>query len=212
MLDNVVRFVGQRVAAVVAETEAAAEDGCRLLEVEYEVLPAVFDPEEAMRAGGAGAARQGRRRRITGNIYVEIHGEVGDVAAGFAAADVVHEGTYSTSRVQHVHLETHGSIAWRDEDGRLHVRTSSQAPFIAQQKLCYLFGLRPRDVHVFTERVGGGFGGKQEMLTEDLCVLAALKTGRPVKWEFTREEQFIGATTRHPMTTRSSSAPSATAR
>ena len=65
----------------------------------------------------------------------------------------------------------------------------------------YLFGLYPHRIHVFTERVGGGFGGKQEMISEDLCVLATLKTGRPVKWEFTREEQFIGATTRHPMTT-----------
>ena len=135
-----------------------------------------------------------------GNIYVDIHGEVGSTAEGFAAADIVHEGVYSTSRVQHVHLETHGSIAWTSPDGRVHVRTSSQAPFIAQQKLCHIFGLRTRDVHVFTERVGGGFGGKQEMLTEDLCVLATLKTGRPVKWEFTREEQFIGATTRHQMT------------
>src|SRR5215475_15669180 len=120
-----------------------------------------------------------------GNIYVDIHGEVGSVADGFKAADAVHEMTYSTSRVQHVHLETHGSIAWRGEDGRYHVRTSSQAPFIAQQKLCHIFGLRPRDLHVFTERVGGGFGGKQEMLSEDLCLLATLKTGRPVKWEFT---------------------------
>jgi len=124
------------------------------------------------------------------------------VAEGFKAADAVHEMTYSTSRVQHVHLETHGSIAWRGEDGRIHVRTSSQAPFIAQQKLCHIFGLKARDLHVFTERVGGGFGGKQEMISEDLCVLATLKTGRPVKWEFTREEQFIGATTRHQMTTR----------
>jgi CO/xanthine dehydrogenase Mo-binding subunit len=135
-----------------------------------------------------------------GNIYVDIHGEVGSTAEGFAVADIVHEGVYSTSRVQHVHLETHGSIAWTSPDGRVHVRTSSQAPFIARQKLCHIFGLRTRDVHVFTERVGGGFGGKQEMLTEDLCVLATLKTGRPVKWEFTREEQFIGATTRHQMT------------
>ena len=70
-----------------------------------------------------------------------------------------------------------------------------------QQKLCHIFGLRARDLHVFTERVGGGFGGKQEMISEDLCLLATLKTGRPVKWEFTREEQFIGATTRHQMTT-----------
>ncbi|HZJ11353.1 MAG TPA: molybdopterin cofactor-binding domain-containing protein, partial [Methyloceanibacter sp.] len=95
----------------------------------------------------------------------------------------------------------HGSIAWVGEDGRLHVRTSSQAPFIAKQKLCYLFGLFDRNVHVFTERIGGGFGGKQEMISEDLCALATLKTGRPVIWEFTRAEQFIGATTRHPMTT-----------
>ena len=135
------------------------------------------------------------------NVYVDIHGELGNVEQGFEEADAIHERTYSTSRVQHVHLETHGSIAWRGEDGRLHVRTSSQAPFIAKQKLCYLFGLFDRDVHVFTERVGGGFGGKQEMISEDLCALATLKTGRPVMWEFTREEQFVGATTRHPMTT-----------
>jgi len=200
ILDNVVRFVGQRVAAVVAETEAAAEAGCRALEIEYEILPAVFDPVAAMEPG-APILHQ-KRGEAKGNIYVDIHGEIGNVAQGFQTADVVHENTYSTSRAQHVHLETHGSIAWKDDGGRLHVRTSSQAPFIAQQKLCHLFGLFPRNVHVFTKRVGGGFGGKQEMISEDLCVLATLKIGRPVKWEFTREEQFIGATTRHQMTTR----------
>jgi CO/xanthine dehydrogenase Mo-binding subunit/aerobic-type carbon monoxide dehydrogenase small subunit (CoxS/CutS family) len=200
VLDNVVRFVGQRVAAVVAETEAAAERACRLLDVTYEVLPVVFDPVAAMAADAPVLHDKGLAEK--NNIYVDIHGEIGSVAEGFKAADAVHEMTYSTSRVQHVHLETHGSIAWRGEDGRIHVRTSSQAPFIAQQKLCHIFGLKARDLHVFTERVGGGFGGKQEMISEDLCVLATLKTGRPVKWEFTREEQFIGATTRHQMTTR----------
>jgi putative selenate reductase molybdopterin-binding subunit len=199
MLDDVVRFVGQRVAAVVAETEAAAEAACRLLEVDYESLPAVFDPEAAM-LPGAPLLHQ-KRSAAYGNVYVDIHGEVGSTADGFAAADVIHEETYSTSRVQHAHLETHGSIAWTDENGRIHVRTSTQAPFIIQQKLCHIFSLRTRDVHVFTERVGGGFGGKQEMVSEDLCVLATLATGRPVKWEFTREEEFIGATTRHQMTT-----------
>jgi len=200
VLDNVVRFVGQRVAAVVAETEAAAEKACRLINVTYEILPAVFDPVAAMAPDAPILHDKGGAEK--GNIYVDIHGEVGSVADGFQTADAVHEMTYSTSRVQHVHLETHGSIAWRGDDGRLHVRTSSQAPFIAQQKLCYIFGLRARDLHVFTERVGGGFGGKQEMISEDLCLLATMKTGRPVKWEFTREEQFIGATTRHQMTTR----------
>ena len=194
------RFVGQRIAAVVAETEAAAEAACRLLDVAYEILPAVFDPVAAMAPDAPVLHDKGGAAK--GNIYVDIGGELGSVTDGFAAADAVHEMTYSTSRVQHVHLETHGSIAWRGEDGRLHVRTSSQAPFVAQQKLCHIFGLRARDLHVFTERVGGGFGGKQEMISEDLCLLATMKTGRPVKWEFTREEQFIGATTRHQMTTR----------
>jgi putative selenate reductase molybdopterin-binding subunit len=200
VLDNVVRFVGQRVAAVVAETVAAAEAACRLLEVEYEILPAVFDPEVAMKPGAPILHHKGGE--ADGNIFVDIHGEVGSVEAGFKAADVIHEQTYSTSRVQHVHLETHGCLAWKGDDGRLHVRTSSQAPFIAKQKLCHIFGLFPRSVHVFTERVGGGFGGKQEMIIEDLCVLGVLKTGRPVMCEFTREEQFIAATTRHQMTTR----------
>ena len=200
VLDNVVRFVGQRIAAVVAETEAAAERACRLLDVTYEILPAVFDPVAAMAPDAPILHDKGGEEK--GNIFVDIHGEVGSVADGFKAADAVHEMTYSTSRVQHVHLETHGSIAWHGDDGRLHIRTSSQAPFVVQQKLCHIFGLRARDLHVFTERVGGGFGGKQEMVSEDLCLLATRKTGRPVKWEFTREEEFIGATTRHQMTTR----------
>jgi putative selenate reductase molybdopterin-binding subunit len=200
ILDNIVRFVGQRVAAVVAETEAAAEEGCRRLEVEYELLPAVFDPERAMQPD-APILHEKKSVAYRDNIYVDIHGELGSVEEGFNQADAIHEMTYSTSRAQHVHLETHGSLAWRGEDGRLHVRTSSQAPFIAKQKLCYLFGLFDRQVHVFTERIGGGFGAKQEMISEDLCALATLKTGRPVMWEFTRQEQFIGATTRHPMST-----------
>jgi putative selenate reductase molybdopterin-binding subunit len=200
VLDSVVRFVGQRVVAVVAESEAAAEAGCRALRVDYEILPAVFDPEIAMEPDAP--ILHDKRSDSKSNIYCEIGGEVGFVHNGFAEADVIHEKTYSTSRVQHVHLETHGSIAWKGDDGRIHVRTSSQAPFIVHQKLCHIFGLNPRKLHVFTERVGGGFGGKQEMISEDLCILALLKIDRPVKWEFTREEQFIGATTRHQMTTR----------
>ena len=199
MLDNVVRFVGQRVAAVAAETEGAAEEACRLLEVDYEMLPPLFDPEIAMEPEAP--VLHDRSIAIRNNLYIDIHGELGNVEDGFKDADAIHEMTYSTSRAQHVHLETHGSIAWVGEDGRLHVRTSSQAPFIAKQKLCYLFGLFDRNVHVVTERIGGGFGGKQEMISEDLCALATLKIGRPVIWEFTRAEQFIGATTRHPMTT-----------
>jgi putative selenate reductase molybdopterin-binding subunit len=203
LLDNVVRHVGQRVAAVVADSVSAAEEGCRRLEVDYELLPAVFDPEEAMQPGAPvihdKPAADCRIQHPERNIVLELHGGVGDVESGFGQADVIHEKTYSTHRAQHAHFETHCSISWLEND-RLHVRTSSQVPFLTKAKLCYLFSLFPDKVRVFCERVGGGFGAKQEMVTEDICAFATLKTGRPVQLEFTREEQFFGATTRHPMT------------
>jgi hypothetical protein len=205
MLDRVVRFVGQRVAAVVAESEAAAEAGCRKVSVDYELLPAVFDPEEAMRPGAPIIHDKGPESRISNpqrNIASEVHGHVGSVEEGFAQADVVYEGTYITQRVQHAHLETHCAIGWLDKEERLNIRTSSQTPFLTRRALAALFDLDPAKVRVFCERMGGGFGAKQEMLVEDIVALAVLKTGQPVKLEFTREEQFIGSTTRHPMRVR----------
>jgi CO/xanthine dehydrogenase Mo-binding subunit/aerobic-type carbon monoxide dehydrogenase small subunit (CoxS/CutS family) len=202
LFDDVVRFVGQRVAAVVAESEAAAEAGCRLLAVDYEPLPAVFDPEAAMRPGAPVVHQKGAESRILDpqrNLVGAVDWSHGDVAAGFADADVTHEATYVTQRVQHVPLETHQAIAWVDATGMLNVRSSTQVPFLTRRALCALFGLDPAKVRVFCERVGGGFGGKQEMLVEDVVVLAALRTGRPVKLELTREEQFCATTTRHPM-------------
>jgi hypothetical protein len=202
VLDTVVRFIGQRVAAVVADSEAAAEEGCRKISVEYEILPAVFDPEQAMAPGAPVIHDKGPEARIANaprNIVAEEHGNSGDVDRGFAEADVIHEGTYFTPRIQHAHLETHCAIGWIDDQGRLNLRSSTQVPFLTRQEICRLFALEPAKVRVFCERVGGGFGAKQEMLVEDIVVLAVLKTSRPVKLEFTREEQFIAATTRHPM-------------
>ncbi|MGH8048481.1 MAG: molybdopterin-dependent oxidoreductase [Chthoniobacterales bacterium] len=202
VLDDVVRFVGQRVAAVAAETEGAAEEACRLIEVDYEVLPAVFDPEEAMKPGAPILHHKealSRIQKAEQNIFLEINSEYGNVKQGFEEAEVVVEGTYLSNKISHAHLETHIAIASHSDDGRIHVRCSSQAPFQAKAKLAYLFGIPLSDVHVYSERVGGGFGGKQEMLCEELCVLAMLKTGRPVKWEFTREEEFTAGVSRHPM-------------
>jgi CO/xanthine dehydrogenase Mo-binding subunit len=200
ILDNVVRFAGQRVVAVLADSVGAAEEGCREVVVEYEVLPAVFDPEEAMDDGAPQLHRYDDpfAHDKVHNILLELHGEIGDAEAGFAEADVIHEGTYFSPRVQHAHLETHGSIAWM-ADGRLNVRTASQSPSIAKLKLSHLFDLRPDQLRVFCKRVGGGFGGKQELISEDLPVLATLDTGRPVSWEYTREEEFTTASPRHPM-------------
>ena len=88
--------------------------------------------------------------------------------------------------------------ATRDDDGRLVLRTSSQVPFLVRDELCHVFGLSREDVHVFTRRIGGGFGGKQEMLTEDIVALAVLRLGRPVRYEFSRSDEFTMAPCRHP--------------
>jgi putative selenate reductase molybdopterin-binding subunit len=203
ILDNVVRFIGQKVAAVVAETEAAAEEGCRRLKVEYELLPAIIDPAEAIAPGAPlihpGKTPQHRVANSARNIVAEIHGEYGDVTTALKHSAATYEGTFVTQRVQHAALETHGGLAWVDADGVLTVRSSTQVPFLTRRALGDLFGLAPDKVRVFCERVGGGFGGKQEMFVEDILVLAALKTGRAVKFELTREEQFISTSTRHPM-------------
>jgi CO/xanthine dehydrogenase Mo-binding subunit len=204
VFDDVVRFVGQKIAAVIAETEAAAEEACRLLVIDYEILPHVIDIAQAIALGapilhGDKTLEQHRVAEAKRNIVAEIHGEYGDAAAALARSAVTYEGTFTTQRVQHAALETHGGLAWVDADGVLNVRSSTQVPFLTRRTLSALFDLPPDKVRVFCERVGGGFGGKQEMFVEDILALAALKTRRPVKLELTREEQFIATSTRHPM-------------
>ncbi len=117
------------------------------------------------------------------------------MAAGLAAAAYTVSGTWRTARVTHAALETHGARGWLDEDGRLVVRTSTQVPFLVRDELAHLLGLDRDRVRVTTARVGGGFGGKQEMLVEDVVALAVLRlaergTPAPVQLELTREEQF----------------------
>jgi hypothetical protein len=203
VLDDVVRFIGQKVAAVVAETESAAEEGCRRIIVDYEILPAVVDPARAIAPGApvihGDKTREQRVANAPRNIVAEAHGEYGDVASALAQAAVTYEGTFTTQRVQHAALETHGGLAWLDANGILNVRSSTQVPFLTRRALADIFDLAPDKVRVFCERVGGGFGGKQEMFVEDILAMAAIKTGRPVKFELTREEQFISTSTRHPM-------------
>ncbi|MGX1805496.1 molybdopterin-dependent oxidoreductase [Nocardia sp. NPDC055321] len=202
LLDRTVRFAGQRVAAVVADTLRAARAGCRALRVDYEELPAVLRAVDALAEGAPVLhAERGPESRIADpgrNIVAEVHGRAGDVTAGLSAAAEVVQGVWETQRVQHVHLETHGSIGWLDADGRLVLRTSTQVPFLVRDELCRILGLDRDAVRVFAARVGGGFGAKQEMFTEDLVALAVLRTGRPVQYELTRSDEFH-TTCRHPM-------------
>src|SRR6202042_2480070 len=122
------------------ESEREAEAACALIDVEYECLPAVFDPELAMAPGAPVLHPKDAASRIKDprrNLVAELHGHIGDVEAGFAEADVIHEGVYVSQRVQHAHLETHGAIGWL-EQGRLHIRSSTQTPFLTRDALCAL--------------------------------------------------------------------------
>ncbi|WP_225726227.1 MULTISPECIES: molybdopterin cofactor-binding domain-containing protein [unclassified Nocardia] len=203
VLDRTVRFIGQRVAAVVADNLDTARAGCRALRVEYELLPAVFEPEAALAPGAPKlhGDKPDSARIADGdrNLVAEAQGGTGDVEAGLAAAAHTVSGVWYSPRAQHVHLETHGGIGWLDGDGRLVIRCSTQVPFLVRDELARIFGLTRDRVRVFAARVGGGFGAKQEMLAEDLIALAVLRTGRPVQYEFTRSDEFTSATSRHPM-------------
>ncbi|MFD6140248.1 molybdopterin-dependent oxidoreductase [Promicromonospora sp. NPDC060271] len=212
ILDPVLRFVGQRVAVAVAETPRQARAALALVDVVYETLPAVFDPEAA-RQPGAPLLHPGKtpgEHRVAEagrNVVAQLHEEYAEpghdgVAAALAASAATIAGTWTTDRVNHVALETHGARSWLTPGPHgdvLHVRTSTQVPFLVRDELARLLDLPQERVRVVAGRVGGGFGGKQELLVEDVVALATLRTGRPVQWELSREEQFTTVPCRHPM-------------
>ena len=188
---------------MLADSVRIAERARDLIRVEYELLDAVFDPEEA-RAPGAPLLHPHRtpadRVDEAGrNVIAAIHAGSPDIEEVLAASTTTVRGEWHTQRVTHVALETHAARGWIDDRGRIVVRTSSQVPWLVRDELCRLFSLEKDRVRVLAARVGGGFGGKQELLTEDLVVASVLATGRPAQYEFTREETFRTAPMRHPM-------------
>jgi putative selenate reductase molybdopterin-binding subunit len=201
MLDRKVRFVGDRVAVVAAEDPELARKACDAIKVDYEVLPALLDPEQSMAPGAPVIHDQEDSSGIrdpSRNLAAEITAEVGSVERGFAEADRVFEGTYRVGYVQQSSIEPHITITWLDEDHRLVVRTSTQVPFHVRRIIAPLLGIPIRRIRVIKPRIGGGFGGKQEILIEDLCGILTLRTSRPVRLEYTREEELTAARTRHP--------------
>jgi len=196
------RFIGDRVAVVAAESLLAAERALDLIEVTYEVLPAITDMDEARTKTDVlihevpdpqGVSEGGKT-----NFAARIDKEVGDVEAALPGCDLVVERTYHLPRVQASHIEPHVSIAWVDEDQRLIVRTSTQVPFHLRRILARILEMPEARIRVIKPRVGGGFGDKQELVVEDLVSVLALRTGRPVRLEFTREEELVAARYRHP--------------
>ncbi|HLE15159.1 MAG TPA: molybdopterin cofactor-binding domain-containing protein [Anaerolineales bacterium] len=203
-LDNRVRFVGDRVAFVAAENEEIAGKALELIEVEYEPLPAVFDPAEALQPGAPLLHEEPEYVNFADsdpahNLAAEIRIDIGDVERGFAEADYVFEEEYEVPKVQQAHIEPHVVITYWDEDDRLVIRTSTQVPFHVRRQLAPVLGLPIKRIRVVKPRIGGGFGGKQEVMIEDVAAHLTIATGRPVIYEYTREEEFIAARSRHPM-------------
>ena len=200
-LDDKVRHEGDRVAIVAAETPALAKEALKLIDVEYEILPAVVDPLDAMKEGAPVIHDETDTQgiyRAEQNIVHRIVAEAGNVEAAFAKSDHVFAGIYRTPKQQHAHLEPHVCITYWDEDNRLVIRTSTQVPFHIRRMVAPLIGLPMKRIRVIKPRIGGGFGNKQEMLLEDLCAHLTLAIGRPVRMEYNRTQEFTSSRSRHP--------------
>lgn len=210
VLDSRVRYTGDWVAFVAAETIAIADAALKLIEVDYEMLPAVFDPLDATREG----APQLHEPDLThpnavdqsGSIYdaarnIVAHEVIsnGDFDAALREADIIVEGEYRVPHIAHAMLEPHVCVAYLDGYERLIVVSSTQVPYHTRRKLAAVLQLPISRVRVVKPRVGGGFGGKQEMLLEPVAAALAIKTRRPVRIEYTRQEEFSAGRFRHPM-------------
>jgi len=205
MFDPKVRFVGDRVAAVAAETELAAIEAIKRIHVEYEELPPVLSMDEAL-APGAPVIHD--EKDSTGiydaarNIVADVDIDVGDIEEGFAESDLIVETTTETQYAQHTPIETHVVLSYLDSEERLVLRTSTQVPFHVRRIIAQALEIPIHRIRVIKPRVGGGFGTKQEVLLEDLAGYVTLKTGRPALLSLTRSEEFIASRTRHPMRVR----------
>jgi CO/xanthine dehydrogenase Mo-binding subunit len=208
---NTIRYAGEAVAAVAAVDEDAAEEAARLVDVEYEETPGVFDVLEAIKDGAPlvhpemasyepnSTITRGWKPRPGTNILHEVESGRGNVEAGFAEADHVFEDTFRTRRVQHCYLEPHGCVA-KVEGDTVTVWTSTQKAFIVRSALAGIFSLPESSIRVICTKIGGGFGGKNGIRLEHYVVALAMKTGRPVKMVMRRTEEFTSSAGSVPAT------------
>ncbi len=192
--DDKVRFVGDEVAAVAALHPETALEALAAIRVEYEELPAVFDPEEAM---GADAPLLYDEKE--NNIAAVFEVERGNVEEAFAAADIIFEDTYTTNQVYQAYMETMGCFAKPEDYGRLTLWISTQVASMSRLRYAEALGMSPEDLRIIKPHVGGGFGGKFEYKSHILAAVLARRTGLPIKIINTREEDFIAGNPRVPM-------------
>jgi len=201
MLDTKVRFVGDRVAAVAAETPLLARKACDLIDVQYEELTPILDPADAMKDGAPRIHDEPDASGIedaSRNLAARIDLSVGDPDAVFESAPHVFEHEYDVQYVHTTPTETHVTLTYMDEKDRLVVVTSTQVPFHARRIVSMVNELPVSRVRVVKPRIGGGFGGKQGVVIEDICAALTLRTRRPVKMMLDRDEELSATRTRHP--------------
>jgi CO/xanthine dehydrogenase Mo-binding subunit/aerobic-type carbon monoxide dehydrogenase small subunit (CoxS/CutS family) len=191
-----VRYVGEAVAAVAAEDPLLARRALAAIKVEYQPLPAVFDPDEAMRPG-APVLHDYAPDNLTKHIPIRV----GDVEKGFAESDLVVEETYTTQPIEHAYLEPEVGLAYVDHDGVVTIVSPDQNVTHHRHMLARIIARPISKVRFIMSPVGGGFGGKEDMIYQGMLALLAMKTGRPVRLVFTREESIISTAKRHPSRT-----------
>ncbi|MBI4334843.1 MAG: xanthine dehydrogenase family protein molybdopterin-binding subunit [Chloroflexi bacterium] len=197
LADGKVRHAGEAVAAVAADDEDIAQEAVSLIKVDYEELPVVSDPFEAMKPGAtlvhdnvAGYQGAGGKQNSAGNILHTVRLRKGDAERALSGADIVHRESYSTPRVHQGFTQPHQVVAAVSPSGKLTVWDSTKAPFVIRRVLCEALGLPMARVRVIATKVGGDFGGKGTINIEPACVLLALKTGFPVKMVLDFKEEF----------------------
>ncbi len=209
MFDRKVRFVGDRVAAVAAETEEQALAALEVIKVEYELLKPVFSIDEAM-APGAPVIHDEPEAHVPipihyepkKNLVAQVGCEAGSFEKGMKDADFTFDETFEAPYAQHCPIEPYVSMAQIASSGRIVITTSTQVPFHCRRIVAQTLGIPVQRIRVIKPRIGGGFGCKQEILLDDVTAMFALRTGRSVLWQFTREETFRTGRTRHPFRVR----------
>jgi CO/xanthine dehydrogenase Mo-binding subunit len=190
---DVVRFVGDQVAAVVAETEAQAAAAIKLIEIGYEDLPLVLDPVEAMKPGSPRVHEQ------IGDSNVCVHYKIrkGNVDEGFARADVIVEAEYRTPVQEHAYLQPEAGLAYLDDEGRITVECGGQWTHEDRHQVAHALGMPNENVRIIYPAIGGAFGGREDMSVQIVLALAVWKLQRPVRIIWTRQESIIGHGKRH---------------
>lgn len=191
-----VRMVGDPIAVVGAESMECAREAAALIEVDYEILPGVFDPEEAMKPESLPLHPE---IHGSGNAFYHLPIRKGDMMKGWSQAAVIVEREYSTQMVDHAFIQPEAVLAYVDERGHLVVQVATQYAHYDRGEIAHALGLKFSQVQVKTTAVGGAFGGREDISLQIVAALMAWRTMRPVKMENTREESFYSHSKRHPM-------------